>query len=648
MDHKDIFIEEANELLEEVENSIIDVEDIGLTVDVVNTLFRSFHTMKGSASMLEFNEISNLTHKVEDLLEPVREGVIDTEIYTKDYVDVILKAKDQINDYLNRILNDQDIIENENIYILIDKLKGKITSNENIERICHLDENQSKEYLYEITLIPTLRIFNNEFGIYNLINDLKENGEAEISMNISSIPMITEIDINKFYLTWDIKYKTFLTKDKIEEYFIFIDDAVNYHINEINDNEQRYEEKESIEKNIIANKIVNEINRDVRVSSSKLDELVNLMGELFVNYTQLEKLVYNNADAKLEVVLDEHNRVIETLKNQIFDIRMLPLSTVFNRFKRAVIELGKETGKKIELKITGEDVELDKSIVDKLYEPLLHIVRNSIDHGIMKHASNYHQNNDYDGTLSLNAINEGTQIKILIKDNGKGINLEQVYKAAIDKNIIDNNDNLNEDQILDLLFLPGFSTKENITNISGRGVGLDVVKQEIHKLRGSIGIDSSLNKGTTITIRLPLTLSIIDGLLVEVDNKKYIIPMASVRENFNYDDKLKYTDGRDIIVIRDEMIPLIKLRDIFNIMDNNLIRSQIVIVRIANERIGVLVDKIIGPHQTVIQPFSSLVKGVNVFSGATILEDGNISLIIDLMELIDYVKRKEYVSIRNN
>ena len=648
MDHKDIFIEEANELLEEVENSIIDVEDIGLTVDVVNTLFRSFHTMKGSASMLEFNEISNLTHKVEDLLEPVREGVIDTEIYTKDYVNVILKAKDQINDYLNRILNDQDIIENENIYILIDKLKGKITSNENIERICHLDENKSKEYLYEITLIPTLRIFNNEFGIYNLINDLKENGEAEISMNISSIPMITEIDINKFYLTWDIKYKTFLTKDKIEEYFIFIDDAVNYHINEINDNEQRYEEKESIEKNIIANKIVNEINRDVRVSSSKLDELVNLMGELFVNYTQLEKLVYNNADAKLEVVLDEHNRVIETLKNQIFDIRMLPLSTVFNRFKRAVIELGKETGKKIELKITGEDVELDKSIVDKLYEPLLHIVRNSIDHGIMKHASNYHQNNDYDGTLSLNAINEGTQIKILIKDNGKGINLEQVYKAAIDKNIIDNNDNLNEDQILDLLFLPGFSTKENITNISGRGVGLDVVKQEIHKLRGSIGIDSSLNKGTTITIRLPLTLSIIDGLLVEVDNKKYIIPMASVRENFNYDDKLKYTDGRDIIVIRDEMIPLIKLRDIFNIMDNNLIRSQIVIVRIANERIGVLVDKIIGPHQTVIQPFSSLVKGVNVFSGATILEDGNISLIIDLMELIDYVKRKEYVSIRNN
>ena len=534
------------------------------------------------------------------------------------------------------------------IYILIDKLKGKITSNENSDRISHLDENQSKEYLYEITLIPTLSVFNNEYGINNLINDLKDNGEAEISMNISSIPMITEIDINKFYLTWDIKYKTFLTKDKIEEYFIFIDDAVDYHINEINDNEQRYEEKESIEKNIIANKIVNEINRDVRVSSSKLDELVNLMGELFVNYTQLEKLVYNNADAKLEVVLDEHNRVIETLKNQIFDIRMLPLSTVFNRFKRAVIELGKETGKKIELKITGEDVELDKSIVDKLYEPLLHIVRNSIDHGIMKNASNYHQNNDYDGTLSLNAINEGTQIKILIKDNGKGINLEQVYKAAIDKNIIDNNDNLNEDQILDLLFLPGFSTKENITNISGRGVGLDVVKQEIHKLRGSIGIDSSLNKGTTITIRLPLTLSIIDGLLVEVDNKKYIIPMASVRENFNYDDKLKYTDGRDIIVIRDEMIPLIKLRDIFKIVGKNLIRSQIVIVRIANERIGVLVDKIIGPHQTVIQPFSSLVKGVNVFSGATILEDGNISLIIDLMELIDYVKRKEYVSIRNN
>ena len=648
MEHKDIFIEEANELLEQVESSIIDVEDNGFTIDVVNTLFRSFHTMKGSAAMLELNEVTNLTHVVEDLLEPVREGMIDTEIYTTEYVEVILKAKDQIKEYLNRILNDQDIVENESIYSLINKLKGKITSYENTDQISYSEKNNSKEYLYKITLIPTLNVFKNGIGINNLLNDLKENGETEISMNISRVPMITEIDINNIYLTWDIRYKTFLTKAKIEEYFIFIDDAVDYQINDITNNEERYEEKDSTGKNKNNPKIVNDINRDVRVSSSKLDELVNLMGELFVNYTQLEKLVYDNADPKLEVVLDEHNRVIETLKNQIFDIRMLPLSTVFNRFKRAVNELGKETGKKIELKITGEDVELDKSIVDKLYEPLLHIVRNSIDHGIIKNISKYDQNSDYDGTLNLNAINEGTQIKILIKDDGDGINLEQVYKAAIDKNIIDINANLNDDQILDLLFLPGFSTKENITNISGRGVGLDVVKQEIHKLRGSIGIDSAVKKGTTITIRLPLTLSIIDGLLIEVDNKKYIIPMASVRENFNYDEKLKYTDGRDIIVIRDEMIPLIKLRNIFNIEDKNLVKSQIVIVRIGNERIGILVDKIIGPHQTVIQPFSSLVKGINVFSGATILEDGNISLIIDLMELIDCAKRKEYVSIRNN
>lgn len=648
MNHKNIFIEEANELLEEVENSIIDVEDNGFTIDVVNTLFRSFHTMKGSAAMLELNEITTLTHKVEDLLEPVREGVIDTEIYTAEYVEIILKVKDQINEYLNRIINDQDIVVNESIYILINKLKVKIASNENTEQITYSDKIKSKKYLYKITLNPTVNIFNNGIGINNLFNDLKENGEAEISMNISRVPNVNEIDINKIYLTWDIRYETFLTKDKIIEYFIFINDIVDYQIKEIIDNEKRSEEEKSSDKSKTNSKILDDINRDVRVSSKKLDELVNLMGELFVNYTQLEKLLYENANPKLEVVLDEHNRVIETLKNQIFDIRMLPLSTVFNRFKRAVNELGKETGKKIELKITGEDVELDKSIVDKLYEPLLHIVRNSIDHGIIKNISNDTKINDYDGTLNLNAINEGTQIKILIEDDGDGINLKHVYKAAIDKNIIDNNANLNDDQILDLLFLPGFSTKENITNISGRGVGLDVVKQEIHKLRGSIGIDSALKKGTTITIRLPLTLSIIDGLLVEVDNKKYIIPMASVRENFNYDEKLKYTDGRDIIVIRDEMIPLIKLRNIFNIKDKDFVKSQIVIARIGNERIGILVDKIIGPHQTVIQPFSSLVKGINVFSGATILEDGNISLIIDLMELVDCVKRKEYVSIRNN
>jgi len=648
MEHKDIFIEEVNELLEQVEYSLIDVEDTGFTIDIVNTLFRAFHTIKGSAAMLELDVISNLTHKIEDLLDPIREGVVDIEIYTSQYVDVIFKAKDQLNEYLNYILNDQDIIKNDDIDILIKDLKSKISNQENKVKILSPDKNNLEESLYDIILIPTINAFNNGIGISNLLIDLKENGETDILVDITEVPNITELDINVIYLTWNIKYKSFLKISKIKELFIFLSDTVDHQINEINNSQERLTRKGFTDKNKINPKTVNDLDRDVRVSSVKLDELVNLMGELFVNYTQLEKLVYYNADDKLQVVLDEHTRVIESLKKQIFDIRMLPLSTVFNRFKRAVIELGKETGKKIQLIITGEDVELDKSIVDKLYEPLLHIVRNSIDHGIEKNRSNFEESSDYDGILNLNAINEGTQIKILIKDNGNGINLDDVYKTAIAKEIIDNNANLNDDQILDLLFLPGFSTKENITNISGRGVGLDVVKEEIHKLSGNIGIDSTPKKGTSITIRLPLTLSIIDGLLIEVENEKYIIPMASVRENYNYDENLKYTVNRDIIIIKDEMIPLVKLRTIFDIKENRSLKNQIVIVRIGNERIGILVDKIIGQHQTVIQPFSGLVKGINVFSGATILEDGNISLIIDLMELIDCAKRNEYVSLRNN
>ena len=648
MEHKDIFIEEVNELLEQVEYSLIDVEDTGFTIDIVNTLFRAFHTIKGSAAMLELDVISNLTHKIEDLLDPIREGVVDIEIYTSQYVDVIFKAKDQLNEYLNYILNDQDIIKNDDIDILIKDLKSKISNQENKVKILSPDKNNLEESLYDIILIPTINAFNNGIGISNLLIDLKENGETDILVDITEVPNITELDINVIYLTWNIKYKSFLKISKIKELFIFLSDTVDHQINEINNSQERLTRKGFTDKNKINPKTVNNLDRDVRVSSVKLDELVNLMGELFVNYTQLEKLVYYNADDKLQVVLDEHTRVIESLKKQIFDIRMLPLSTVFNRFKRAVNELGKETGKKIQLIITGEDVELDKSIVDKLYEPLLHIVRNSIDHGIEKNRSNFEESSDYDGILNLNAINEGTQIKILIKDNGNGINLDDVYKTAIAKEIIDNNANLNDDQILDLLFLPGFSTKENITNISGRGVGLDVVKEEIHKLSGNIGIDSTPKKGTSITIRLPLTLSIIDGLLIEVENEKYIIPMASVRENYNYDENLKYTVNRDIIIIKDEMIPLVKLRTIFDIKENRSLKNQIVIVRIGNERIGILVDKIIGQHQTVIQPFSGLVKGINVFSGATILEDGNISLIIDLMELIDCAKRNEYVSLRNN
>ena len=341
-------------------------------------------------------------------------------------------------------------------------------------------------------------------------------------------------------------------------------------------------------------------------------------------------------------MLEEHNRIIESLKESVLEIRMVPVSVVFNRFRRVIRDLNKELNKNVELLIEGEDTELDKTIVDKLYDPLLHLVRNSMDHGIEDNQNRKISDKSPNGKITLKAINEGSQIKIIIKDDGVGINYQYIRNNALKLGLIDQNSKLTNDELSDLIFKPGFSTKENLTQISGRGMGMSVVKEEIHDLRGTIALNSDHNRGTVITIRLPLTLSIIEGLLTVVDQRKYIFPMSSVRENINYSNSLEYNNKWELLDIRGDLIPHISLREIFKAKQLRNKDSQIVVVRIGNEKFGIEVDKIIGPYQTVIQPFNGLLKGINVFSGASIMGDGGVSLIINLMGILEYTQLKKY------
>ena len=647
---KDIFCTEANELLDIIEQSILDIESGHLVLDAVNNIFRAFHTIKGSAAMLGFQEISSFSHEVESLLEVARRGEMKSEVLKNGFTQIILSSKDHLRECLQCIKSGQKITIDSVLLVEIDKLK-----NDNVENQNDTISEKKCSNSYYIELKPNKDIVKIGLDPVNILKDLSEMGKCDIKINTNSVPGLGDLNAIDLYVIWGITIETDNDKDTVKQAFIFYNGMGAYDIKEtenaydvnydILDNAKQSGRNDTDVKKSKDEKVLGANSKktvDVRVSSLRLDSLVNLVGELVVNYTQLYKNISKSKDVETSIVLEVHNRIIENLKESVLEIRMVPVSEVFNRFRRVVRDLNKELNKNVELLIEGEGTELDKTIVDKLYDPLLHLVRNSMDHGIEDNQNRKRIDKSPNGKIILKAINEGSQIKIIIEDDGVGINYEYIRSNALKLGLIDQNAKLTNDELSDLIFKPGFSTKENLTQISGRGMGMSVVKEEIHDLRGTIALNSEHNHGTVITIRLPLTLSIIEGLLTVVDERKYIFPMSSVRENLNYSKSLEYNNKWELLDVRGNLIPHISLREIFKSKDLRNKDSQIVIVRIGNEKFGIEVDKIIGPYQTVIQPFNGLLKGVNVFSGASIMGDGGVSLIINLMGILEYTQLNKY------
>ena len=647
---KDIFCMEADELLDIIEQSILDIETGKLIPDAINNIFRAFHTIKGSAAMLGFQEISNFSHEVESLLEMARRGEIKSEVLKNDFTQIILSSKDHLRECLQCIKSDQKITIDCVLLVEIDKLK-----NDNVKNQHDTVSEKESSNCYYIELKPNKDIVKIGLDPVSVLKDLSKMGKCDVKVNTNSVPGLGDLNAIDLYIIWGITIQTPNDIDTVKQAFIFYEGMGAYDVKEANntfnanceisDTGKPLQEDDTSVRGVIEEKALGASNKkvvDVKVSSLRLDTLVNLVGELVVNYTQLSKNIIKSKDVETCIVLEEHNRIIESLKESVLEIRMVPVSVVFNRFRRVIRDLNKELNKNVELLIEGEDTELDKTIVDKLYDPLLHLVRNSMDHGIEDNQNRKISDKSPNGKITLKAINEGSQIKIIIKDDGVGINYQYIRNNALKLGLIDQNSKLTNDELSDLIFKPGFSTKENLTQISGRGMGMSVVKEEIHDLRGTIALNSDHNRGTVITIRLPLTLSIIEGLLTVVDQRKYIFPMSSVRENINYSNSLEYNNKWELLDIRGDLIPHISLREIFKAKQLRNKDSQIVVVRIGNEKFGIEVDKIIGPYQTVIQPFNGLLKGINVFSGASIMGDGGVSLIINLMGILEYTQLKKY------
>ncbi|MBT8763882.1 chemotaxis protein CheA [Desulfohalobiaceae bacterium Ax17] len=677
------FREEALELLEELESSLLELEEDPDNEELINRVFRAMHTIKGSGAMFGFDDISKFTHELETVFDQVREGKIKVG---KDLLDLTLKARDLILAMLEGREAESELQAEEIIaglrMIVPSQVKPDGDDKKDLEKVRAAEEIRS----YRIMFKPQKEIFLTGSDPAALIEELCVLGRCRVVMHTGDIPGLDDFNPELCYVWWDVILTTDQGLDAIKDVFIFVEDDCELKIEQIDVQDvegrgykkigqilvdrgdispevvQKFlklqkplgqllveagllspqkveaalaEQEEVRQAQILKKKSKSAIVSSIRVPAKKLDYLVNLVGELVIVQARLSQLVCSMQDPQLTTLAEELERLSDELRDSTLEIRMLPIGTIFSKFRRLVRDLSRDLDKEIELVTKGEETELDKTVIERLNDPLVHLLRNSIDHGIETPDVRMAKGKPPQGTVVLAAEHSGGEVIIRIIDDGAGIDKEKVRARAIQQGIISADAVLNDQEIYDLIFAPGFSTASQVTNVSGRGVGMDVVKRNIEALRGRIQVESEWGKGTTITLRLPLTLAIIDGLQVQVGEDFFILPLSVVEECVELKRQHAVKRKKDkIINLRGEIVPYIVLRDCFDIQGRPPEIEQVVITRVQGSRIGLVVDNVIGEHQTVIKSLGRVYRDVPGISGATIKGDGNIALILDVSDLM--------------
>jgi two-component system, chemotaxis family, sensor kinase CheA len=682
---KHVFIEETTELLTELEATLLELENVPDDKETIAKIFRALHTIKGSSGMFGCNEISEFTHDIESVYDYVRKGEIKIN---KEIIDLTLAARDQISIFLSSTVKgipvdkkqSQSIIESfRNIAAGIHPSKIKKSTSNKSENKSSDFISSGKYKIFEIRFNPFREILANGTNPVLLLNELRELGKLIAIAKFDNIPDLQSIDPEKCYISWDIILKTNKELNDIKDVFIFVEDQCELIIDDI-DPENKLAKDEDFErfkklifensfkknpdiksilsgfkhlahleqsdsrsiadkkevKNITENRHCNDNLSSIRVNAEKIDELVNLVGELVTVQARLNQIALNSSETDIVSVAEEVERLTWSLRDSALNMRMLPIGTTFSKFKRLVRDLSKELGKEVELTTEGGETELDKTVIEKLNDPLIHIIRNSIDHGIELPAEREGYGKMRSGKIRLTASQSGGNVLITISDDGKGININSIKEKAVKMGLVTENSELTDSELYSIIFLPGFSTAGKVTNVSGRGVGMDVVKKAIDALRGTVQVTSSQNVGTKITLKLPLTLAIIDGLLVMIDEDYFILPLSAVEECIELtQEDVNRTHGRHYINVRGKIVPYINLRERFKIETKKLSVEQVVVAEINGNHIGFVVDKVLGQHQTVLKSLGCFYKNVDGVSGATILGDGTVAIILDIIKLVE-------------
>jgi len=662
------FFEESFEGLDTMESGLLGLDVGAADSEMINTVFRGAHSIKGGSGTFGFTAVADFTHVMETLLDEMRSG---DRLVTEEAVDLLLLSVDCLREMLKAV-QDEDEIDAARVSEVQSQLEillnGGSSSNSNTEKS---DQSDTKEMVegWKVTFKPFDYLLKTGNDPVRIIKEFSLLGEFSVKIHTENLPLFQDLDPEILYFSWELTLTGNIDRKDIDEVFEWVDEDCELIINSIGQTSPQLDQKKEeiaevstestpeakpapeeqssapvIAKAVDKSKAISKNTADhgsIRVSIDKVDALINMVGELVITQSMLGQLGESIDSGKIERLQDglaQLERNTRELQESVMRIRMIPISFAFQRFPRMVRDLSHKLDKEIELRLSGEQTELDKTVMEKIGDPLVHLVRNSIDHGIEEPADREAAGKPRVGLVELDAFHQGGNVVIEIRDDGKGINKSVILNKAIEKGLVSENDELTDEQIFDLIFSPGLSTAKEISDVSGRGVGMDVVKRNIRELGGNIEVKSIEGQGSTITIRLPLTLAILDGQLIRVGKDTYIVPLVSIIESLQVKESQvnAIASTAELYKLRDDYIPIVRLYDIFGLEPNSkeLKDGLIVIVEGEGNKAGLYVDDLLGQQQVVIKSLETNYHPVEGVSGATILGDGTVALILDITGLI--------------
>jgi len=653
------FRQEAQELLEQIEQGLLDLRERPDDRDLIDAVFRGLHTLKGSGAMFGFDALAQFTHHCEGAFDRVRKGEVAA---THDLVAAVLGAQDHM-----RALAEGREIDLEAGKALLAALHAAVdaAAGDGAPQVL-----EAPATTWRIRFSLPADALTNGVRPLPLLDELRELGDCQVAADERQIPLLADLDPTACCLAWEVILTTVHPKSAIEDVFIFVIDEMTLEISpvepeaEIDDLPVQVEAVAAAATQIAAEPPAPQSpvpppspeasaaqsqadartrsSETVRVPAERLDELMDRVGELVIAQSRLKQVAASSTEIALRSVAEEIERLAGELRDTMMVVRMVPVIQLFGRFRRLIHDLARDTGKSIEMATLGEATELDKTVIERLADPLVHLIRNAADHGLETPAERLAAGKTPAGKITLAAVQAGAEVIITITDDGRGVDRERVRAKAEEAGLLAPGAAISDDELLQFIFAPGFSTAKTVTNLSGRGVGMDVVKRAIEALRGSIRLTSTPGHGSQIALRIPLTLAIIDGLLVRVGTARYVIPLPAVEEcvELSVEQDLRST-GRCFLTLRDQLVPFIRLRELFA---NGLApdpHQKVVVVATGEERVGLVVDQILGDHQTVIKALSGFHTDVATFTGATILGDGGVALILDIAHLVAAGQRQD-------
>ena len=679
------FVEEASDLIDNLEATVLELEDRPTDSSIVQRVFRIMHTLKGNSSMFGFTQIDRFTHQMETIYDQIRSNerevdstVLDLTLRSVDHLRSLLRESGQES---AEVMEEQE----ELMRVMSDIIEGRATVLEKKKSLDSKSDGVSAERsqaavsvstepvaegqyaTYYVRYAPVSDIFGNGTNPLYQVDELCALGQALVRTCMDKVPKLEQMDPSFCYTAWEVIIATQKGQNAIDDVFIFVEGDSDLEVQQLSAGDlltnqdfvssvQRLWERsekpvgsEEIRKEIpvqpVEQKVASQSGErrsaakdmsisSVRVASEKLDELMNLVSELVTTQARLTLFSEESNMPGLTVIAENVQKLSRQLRDIAFSIVLIPIETLITRFHRLVRDLSRSLNKDVRFVTEGTDTEMDKTIIEGLSDPLMHILRNSLDHGIEDAETRIRAGKPAQGTILLRSFYSGTNVMIQVSDDGAGMDPKVIQAKAVERGIVSADRKLSKREILELVFLPGFSTSKVVTEVSGRGVGMDVVKRKIMELRGEVEVDSEVGVGTTITIKLPLTLSIIDGLLVRVHETNYVIPLSSVDKIYAVQHEKVVDQFNDVVVLDGRQVPFFNLRKEFSLPEFPDKMEQVIVVNYEERKVGFVVDLVVGEYQAVLKPLGRHYKNQDMISGATILGDGTVALVMDTNRII--------------